>query len=323
MADRFILSRKGMIPVAALVFLALAGLVLPVSALNLSATQYIGSTPAGGTANYAILAGIPWGADPVDLLIEVVGIGQKPDLQYVAVEPIKDTYKYSGRKVVSVNEENVHLEPGIKKQIMLTFQLPADIGDESRYAMVVVHTIPGKAVNASDVNIPVFLTPIGSSPTMAGSITSLDAGTARAGQQATITTGYKNTGNIHQNNLVNTITINGPNGEVLGTYSGEPLSTALLPEKTFEFRVMPDNKNLPAGNYTILSKISLGSGQVIDRKTTTFTVTQDSKLPVSTTPAGSTPAVPATTKSSLPPVLGLVALAGALIILSCRRQQQK
>ncbi|MFA4876909.1 MAG: hypothetical protein WC586_05810 [Methanoregula sp.] len=319
MADRFIQFPGGRVRVAALLFLALIGLVLPVSALNLSATQYTGNTPAGGTANYAIIAGIPWDTEPVDLLVDVVGISQKPDLSYVAVEPIKDTYAFSGRKYVSVDKESIHLEPGIKQQFTLSFNLPANTGDNSRYAMVVVHTIAAKTGNATDITIPVLLTPIGSSPSMSGSITSFDAGNAILGQKAAFATSYRNTGTTHQNNLVNTITVSGPDGGLLVTESGEPLSTPLLPEKSYEFRVVPDTSRLMAGNYTVLSKITLGNGQVMDKKTTILTINGNTKTPVPAAPTANTPAVPTTAKSSLPAVLGLAALAGALVIISSRR----
>nr|WP_320161018.1 hypothetical protein [uncultured Methanoregula sp.] len=324
MDDRFTTSRGGMIPVAALVFLVLIGLCLPVSALNISVSQYKGSVAPGGTVNYAVLAGNSWTDEPVDLLVDVMGIYQKPDLQYTAVDPIKDTYTYSARKYTSVEQNAIHVDKGEKKQIILSFQLPADAGDGGRYAMVVIHTLPGKNVTASETNIPVFLTILGSEPTVTGSITSVDVSNGAAGQPATVTTTYKNTGNIHQENVVNTVTISGSEGNLLVTNSTALQGAAILPDKSFAFTVQPDTRNLPAGTYTVLSKVLVDKVQA-DKKTTTITIATGANSTSSgiTTHSEKTPAPvsPAATKSPLPPVLCLAALAGTFALIAYRQKQ--
>jgi hypothetical protein len=323
MADRFTGTRRMCILVAALVFLGLMGLALPVSALNVSISQYDGNVPAGGTVNFAVQAGNSWTDEPVDLLVDVMGISQKPDLQYAAVEPIKDTYMYSARKFTSVPVNSLHVDRGENKQIILSFQLPSDVGNGGRYAMVVLHTLPGKNITASDTNIPVFLTVLGSSPKVSGSITNLGADNILVGQPLVVTTDYKNTGNIHQNKAVNTVTIAGPDGTILATNSTAPLSAAILPETTFEFSVRPDIRNLAAGTYTVTSKVLSDDRQVLDKKTATFTISEAGNSQLTATPVVQTSAPATPTKSPLTPVLGLVALTGAILMISTRQKQKR
>jgi len=320
MADRFTLSSWSMIPVAALVILVLAGLTVPASAMNLSISEYRGNVPAGGTISYAILASNSWEDEPVDLLVDVDGINQKPDLQYFFVEPIKDTYTYSARKFTSVQESAIHLDRGSKKQIILTFRFPADIGDGGRYAMVVVHTLAGKNVTASDTAIPVFLTILGSDPTVSGSITRLAAEDVTAGHAVTVTTGYKNTGKSLQEKTVNTVTVSSEDGNVVATNSTGLSGAGLLPDKSYEFTARPDIRALPAGTYTILSRV-VADRETLDRKSMTFTISPAPGAPSPVPTTTSAPAIPTTAaKSSLPPVLGLVALAGAIAMISLRQR---
>jgi len=322
MADRLTLSSWGVIPVAALVILVLAGLAVPVSAMNLSVSEYHGNVPAGGTIKYAVLASNSWDDEPVDLLVDVNGISQKADLQYGPVDPIKDTYTYSARKFTSVDESRVHVDRGGKKQIILAFSFPADVGDGGRYATVVIHTLPGKNVTAADTTIPVFLTIIGSDLTIRGSITSLTAEDVAAGQPVTVTTGYKNTGKIHQENVVNTVTVSAENGNAVATNTTRLPGNALLPDKTYAFTARPDIRNLPAGTYTILSRVT-AEKELADKKTVTFTISPapGSANPVPATSFTTAPVPTTTAKSPLPPVLCLAALAGALVALSLRERR--
>jgi len=319
MADRHISSSWGVIPVAALVIFVLAGLAVPVSAMNLSVSEYHANVPAGGTVSYAVLASNTWDDDPVDLLVDVNGISQKPDLHFVSVEPIKDTYTYSARKYTSVQENEIHVDRGSKKQIILSFSLPADVGDGGRYATVVVHTLAGKNITAADTTIPVFLTVLGGDTSIKGSITRLAADDVTTGQPVTVTTGYKNTGKIHQEKVVNLLTVSAENGNVVATNSTVLPGTALLPDISYEFMARPDIRNLPAGTYTVLSKVMVDK-ELADKKIVTFTISpapgSSSTVPVAT----SLPVTPTATKSPLLPATGIAALAGALGLFSLRQK---
>jgi hypothetical protein len=295
--------------------LVLAGLVIPAAALDISTSQYNGNIQAGGTISYAVLAGVPWEGDPVDLLVDVKGINQNPDLQFVAVEPQKDTYAYSARKFTSVNSSEIHVDKGNKKQIILTFHLPADVGDGGRYAMVVVHTLPGKNVTEADYNIPVFLTILGSNPSLEGGITSLEAGPVTAGQPVMITTGYKNTGNIHQNSLVNTVTITSADGKTVYSNATDPLAAALLPDKSYTFSLRAETQNLPAGTYSVTSKVTAEGTRFMDKKTLPLVVSPGATPAAAVTVTASSVPTPAPTKSPLLPVTGIAALLGAVALI--------
>jgi hypothetical protein len=61
--------------------------------------------------------------------------------------------------------------------------------------------------------------------------------------------------------------------------------------------VQPDVKNLPAGTYTVSSKVLRENGQVLDEKTTTFTVKTNYVPPVTESSITLTPGSPGTLTS--------------------------
>ncbi len=95
-------------------------------------------------------------------------------------------------------------------------------------------------------------------------------GNVTIGQPISIITSFKNTGNYHYYHTVNVVTLTNANGNIIAQNSTLPSVYAIIPGNTVDFAVRPDVKDLPAGTYTVRSKIILESGRVLDEKTTTF-----------------------------------------------------
>ena len=243
----------------------------PVSAISVSGAKYMNSIPPGGTDNLKMTVGIGLDDDPTDVMVEVFGFGQTKDLVYTSLNPVNDLSPYSARKFISLDTNTIHLEPGAKKEVLATIALPKDGGAGGRYAIIYVHAVPGKGKSfTTAVNVPVLVTASGSPPTEAGSITRLDPGNVTIGQPISITTSLKNTGNYHYYHTVNVVVLTNANGNIIAQNSTPPSVYAIIPGNTVEFTVRPEVKDLPAGTYTVSSKIILESGRVLDEKTATF-----------------------------------------------------
>jgi len=257
-----------MIP--ALLILLLVGSA-PVSAISVSGAKYMNSIPPGGTDIQKMTVGIGADDEPTDVMVEVLGFGQTRNLVYTTLSPVNDLSPYSARKFISLDTSTIHLEPGAKKEITATITLPGNVGAGGRYAIIYIHAVPGKGKSfTTAVNVPVLVTVSGSSPTEAGSISRIDVGNVTIGQPISIITAFKNTGNYHYYHTVNVVTLTNANGNIIARNSTPPSVYAIIPGNAVEFTVRPDVKDLPAGTYTISSKIILESGRVLDEKTTTF-----------------------------------------------------
>jgi hypothetical protein len=243
----------------------------PVSAISVTGAKYMNSIPPGGTDIQKMTVGIGADEDPTDVMIEVLGFGQTRDMVYTALSPVNDISSYSARKFISLDTNTIHIEPGTKKEVTATIILPKDVGAGGRYAIIYIHAIPGKGKSfTTAVNVPVLVTVSGSSQTEAGRITRLDVGNVTIGQPISIITSFKNTGNYHYYHTENVVTLTNANGNIIAQNSTPPSVYAIIPGNTVDFTVKPDVKNLPAGTYTVRSKIILESGRVLDEKTTTF-----------------------------------------------------
>jgi hypothetical protein len=286
----------------AIIILALFILVLPgtapVSAISVTGAKYMNTIPPGGTDILKMTVGIGADEDPTDVNIDILGFGQTKDLVYTTLSPVDDLSPYSARKYISLDTNNIHLEPGAQKDVTAKITLPKDVGAGGRYAIIYIHALPGKGKSfTTAVNVPVLVTVSGSNPTEAGSITRLDLGNVTIGQPISIITSVKNTGNYHYYHTVNAVTLTNANGNTIARNSTAPSVFAIIPGNTVEFKVKPDVKNLPAGTYTVSSKIILESGRVLDEKTSTVEMKEEYVPPPTESSVTLTPGSPGTLAS--------------------------
>jgi hypothetical protein len=250
-------------------------LVLPagVSAIAVSGSKYMDSIKPGGTDTHTMTVSVGSGEDPTDILVEVYGFGQNMDQSYSALPQVNDVSPYSARSFITLDNSSVHLQPGVAQSIHAKISVPANAGPGGRYALIYIHALPGKGQSfTTAVLVPVLITIAGTTPTMTGSITDLSVGEVTVGQPITITTTLKNTGNYHYYHTVNAVTVKDANGNIVGNFSTQPSIYAIIPGNTVQYTATPSLQNLPAGTYTVDSKVLLESGTALDDKTTTFLV---------------------------------------------------
>jgi hypothetical protein len=265
------MDKSRMIGIVALCLL----LVLPatVSAIGVSGTKYMGSITPGGTDTHTMTVSLGSEENPTDLMVEVYGFGQNMDQGYSALNPADDVNPYSARSFITLDNSSFHLEPGTAKSINAKISVPANAGPGGRYALIYIHALPGKGQSfTTAVLVPVLITITGTTPTVTGSITNLSVGEVTAGQPITVTTTLKNTGNYHYYHTVNTVTVSDANNNPFGNFSTQPSIYAVIPGNTVQYTVTPKLQNLPAGNYTVDSKVLLEGGTVLDEKNTTLSV---------------------------------------------------
>jgi hypothetical protein len=262
---------KKMATMALVFVLLMVWCLAPVSAIGVMGAKYMGSIAPGGTDIHTMTVSIGADEKPTDIQIDVMGFGQAMDKGYISLDPANDLSPYSGRTLITLSNTTLHLEPGTSQDVKAAIKLPQNVGSGGRYAIVSVHALAKTGQSfTTGVNVPVFITVSGSTLTETGSILKVDTGVVTIGQPISIITSFKNTGNYHYYHTVNVVTLTNANGNIIARNSTPPSVYAIIPGNAVEFTVKPEAKDLPAGTYTVSSKIILESGRVLDEKTTTF-----------------------------------------------------
>lgn len=270
---------------------------VPAAAIGVNGAKYTGSIPPGGTNTHVMTIDIGAGEQAADVTVEVAGFGQTPSGIYTPLSPANDANPYSARSFITLDNATIHLKPGTQQSVTATIKLPQNVGPGGRYAIIYIHSLPGKGASLSTaIVVPIFITVAGTTPTKTGSITQVDTGTVTIGQPVTITTTFKNTGNYHYYSASNEITLTDANGALVGNASTTQMTFAIIPGNTVQFVMQPDLKNLPVGTYTVDSKVLL-EGKVLDEKSTTFTVKTNYIPPATESSITVRPGSPATLTS--------------------------
>jgi hypothetical protein len=266
-----------------ILMLAILFCSISASALSGTGTKYVGSIAPGGTDTFRMSFGIGPNEAPADISLQVMGFGQSMDTGFVPVDPTEDTNPYSARTFISLDNTTLHLKPGMTQPVTATITLPKNVGPGGRYAIIYVHSVPaagGQTTIATAVVIPVLITVSGTQPSLTGSIDNVNVGDLTAGQPVIVTTTFRNTGNYHYRYTVNNVTITDSNKNILARGSTQPSENSIIPGNTVQYIVQPEIKNLPEGTYTVDSKVLRDNGQVLDEKTSTFSVKSNYVPPV-------------------------------------------
>jgi hypothetical protein len=225
----------------------------------------------------------------LDIQVEVRGFGQALDGSYIELNKAEDTNPYSALPCIShIDQTSFHLEPGGSQEVKATIQVPLDITQGTRYAIIYIHSQPiGNVILATDV--PVILTIPGSEEIKTGEITNLTVSEAFSGEPFEIWTTFKNTGNYYFK-VRNQITVTDKAGETIDTASSGITNSSIIPTSSRLLKVMPSfsngSKGLPAGQYLAESKVTLDDGTVLDTEMVSFTVGEAKATP---TAASETP----------------------------------
>jgi hypothetical protein len=221
------------------------------------------------------------GADdqPTDIQVKVGGFGQNPDGVLRLLSPEADASSYTARGFISLDKTSLHLEPGKREEVTAVISVPRDACAGGYYAAIGVYTaLAGSSASpggsrvgvVSGVEIPVLLTIKGSELIHKGEITALATGAAKPGQPIDIFTTFRNTGN-HHFKIKGEVTVSDAQGQALATVPVPLTGNSVKP--TFSLRLKARLEGgLPAGTYTVKSRVMLEDGTVLNEATDSFSV---------------------------------------------------
>jgi hypothetical protein len=218
-------------------------------------------------------------AAPMQIVVEARGLGEGPDGATLALDAADDTSPFSARGLIAAIEpEHFTLAPGGVQAVTATLAVPSDLTSGIRYADIYISSVPaagGKSVGSVvALHVPVLLTIASSTFSTLASILSIDAGAPASGQPIGVTTVVQNRGD-HHFRADNQVTIAEPDGASLGTVSVPLTGSSLLPLARHAYRAsvtVRAGQILPAGTYTVDSRVVLQDGEVFDERRATFVV---------------------------------------------------
>jgi hypothetical protein len=253
--------------------------IVPVAAnpgITVSGALLITDVSPGETLTHKITITIGAKDPPTDVVVQVGGIGQAADGTYTLLDSVADISRYSARWFVSIDDDLLHLEPGIAKDVIATVRIPEDIGDGGRYAIINISTQPvnDKGVGViSAVNIPIYLTIKNTRCIHEGKIATISTSDILPGKPIDIFTDFQNTGN-HHFKVKGEVEITDSYSTVLDTIYTALTPMSILPNVTRQCKAsFIPSRELSPGVYSIKSKIMLEDGIVLDESDSSFEVT--------------------------------------------------
>ena len=206
-------------------------------------------------------------ATPMDIVVEVKGLGQSPDGSFQVLAPDEDKSPYSARNFISISPPEFHLEPGSFQEVEVIIDVPEDVGSGGRYAMIYTRTKPdGEGVGiATAIATCVVIRVEGTELTKTGSITDVIIPEV-SGQPLEIVAVFENTGNFHYKAQADAI-LRDHAGNELGSASTPLTQSSIVPGyvREFRFSLTPAGELLP-GTYLDL-RVYLEDGTMLDRWT--------------------------------------------------------
>jgi hypothetical protein len=260
-----------LIAMGCLVFLILCS--PPVAAIKVGGSIYMGSIAPGSSAVHTMTISTTPADPPMDLIVDVLGLGQTSEQGNTGLSPEKDTSPYSARTFITVSPKTFHLDPGASQVVTATIAVPQNAGDGGRYAMLKIRNAPtgtGSTLIVTAISVPVVVTISGSDLTKKGMITDVTVADVVPGQPIRITTLLENTGNIHYV-VKNNVSVFDSSGKLIAEGGIPPSAQSIVPPFTQKY-VVNLVTPLSLGSYTATSTASLADGTVLDTKTVPFEV---------------------------------------------------
>jgi hypothetical protein len=273
---------KQILLVGGLLVILLAFVVFPSSAITVDGSKYMESIAPGSSGVHQIIVKSSANDTAQDVTVTVFGFGQGVDKSYAMLDTPKDTSAYSARGLITLDKNSFKLEPGTQQTVKATIAFPGNLGIGGRYALIQVKAVPagGTSTYATAVLIPVMATVKDSLLTETGSITGVTF------SPKGVSTQFKNTGNHHFYSAQNDVQVFNTAGQFVAGATSGPTPYAIIPGNEVSFVL--EVKDLPAGDYTAVSKISLGDKK-LDEKMERFSVDANKQIgPLSTSTKVST-----------------------------------
>jgi hypothetical protein len=250
----------------------------PAAALKVEGAKIMADVKPGTTYTFPMAVSIQPDDAATDYTIDILGFGQTPDAGiYVAISADKDTSSSSARTFISTTSSTVRLGPGERKEFDATIMVPGNVGAGGRYAVILIHPAAagtGQTSVATAVLVPVMLTVEETDLVETGEITGVTVGEVIAGKPIIVATTLKNTGNHHYYGAINQLTVKDSSGREAGSAKTDPFARAMIPGQSVRFDT-PLTAVLPPGTYTVVSRMALEDGTMLDEESTPFTVKEE------------------------------------------------
>jgi hypothetical protein len=258
-----------LVTISFIVFLILCS--FPVSAIKVTGTKYTGSIAPGSSAVHTMTVGTNPDDPPMDLMVDVLGIGQTTQQGIFGLSSEKDLSPYSARTFITVSPRTFHLEPGTSQEVKATITVPQNVGEGGRYAMLTIRNAPignGTTAIVTSISVPVLVTISGTGITRKGSITDVTVADIIPGQPIKITTALKNTGNYHYK-VKTDISVTDSAGKAVATGGTNVSTTSIIPPfaQNYDTNLVTP---LSPGTYTITATATSDDGTVLDTKMVSF-----------------------------------------------------
>lgn len=248
----------------ALLFLMMLG---PVEAsLSVSGAILATNVTPGQHISHLIYVSIDESDPPLDLRVDLNEFGQ--DL-YGANDNLRanlDMSPCSARPFLRIDPSSFRLEAGEMQEVVLEGDLPKDVGEGGRYALVNINSLPKNIGNLGSVaismDVPILLTIEGTEQIKIGEITDLLMDRPASGRPQNVSVIMKNTGNCHYKAYVKASLVDGE-GEILASASTPPSITSIIPptSRLFELSLAPIP--MDHGTYYVNATVELENGMII------------------------------------------------------------
>ena len=242
---------------------------------------------------------------PMDIGVEVKGYGISANRDFIALESEEDKSPYTARELLAVSPDNFHLEPRDSQVITVTAEIPPEIGDGGRYAIVFIHTVPKGEMVATITAIAarVLLTIADSNLVTSSEIT--DVSLAASQEPVGVLVTVENKGNYHYKPQIQAKLSNGD--KVVATASLSP-DWPIIPGYSRQFQIdFVGEESLSAGEYAVDIEVKDDSGKLVAGGTFPLKFAKEQEMlppeePSAPQPSQEEPSLPTTSeKPSLPP----------------------
>jgi hypothetical protein len=228
----------------------------------------------GESGNFILTVANESGDAPMDIVVDVMGLGQTLDGGYRELSEDNDSSPYSARSFIDISPDEFRLEPDGSRDIDITVTVPDGIGDGGRYACIYVHS---KADTQSGTSIvpaigaSVVLTLAGTDLTRAGSITGIDIGEPVSNEPLNVTAVLENTGNYHYKARAEAA-LKDDSGNELAIISSAP-GSSIVPacSRQFDFLLSPAAE-LTRGTYYVDLNVYLDDDTILASQTEAFEI---------------------------------------------------
>jgi hypothetical protein len=213
---------------------------------------------------------------PVDIMTDILGLGQSPNGVYTMIKADQDDGLYTARPFLNVSPSNFHLDPGETKKILISGDVPSDIGEGSRYAMASIRGISkgsGPVGVSLVLNVPILLTISDSQISQTAEISELNADAPVYKNQKNATLTMKNTGNTHYRASVNAIMKDDEGNIIANSTTTQPNLPPILPDESRKFALLlKSNTTIMPGIYSINATAYLEDGTILANDESQFNV---------------------------------------------------